>query len=173
MEAAAESRPITSYAIVTADTARNRCAGCSKGIPVGALCFSKLERAGRHVKKKDATSTFWHQNCFIMPATLVKFPVECLRGWTQLAEKQQRRVRALFAAGEGATMRKVTEDMEKAKAAAATSNNDKNNNTNGNNTERSKKSNNTASTTAVANNTSLVASHANTQHNDKQHMRFD
>jgi SAM-dependent MidA family methyltransferase len=54
-----------------------------------------------------------------MPAALVKFPVECLRGWTQLAEKQQRRVRALFAAGEGATMRKVTEEMQREKAAIA------------------------------------------------------
>ena len=60
-----------------------------------------------------------------MPATLVKLPTEFLRGWAELAEKQQRRVQALFTAGEGATMRLITEEMEREKAAAAAAENTK------------------------------------------------
>ncbi|KAI8056013.1 hypothetical protein BDF22DRAFT_319072 [Syncephalis plumigaleata] len=168
----ADMRPIISYAIATADTARNRCVECNKGIPIGALCFSKLERAGRHVKKRDATSTNWHQNCFTMPAALVKFPVECLRGWAQLAEKQQRRVRALFAAGEGATMRKVTEEMEREKAANAATKEVKST-TSSDVVTKNNKQLTSKITSATTSNAANAAANGDDDDAERQHVRFD
>jgi lipopolysaccharide biosynthesis protein len=50
---------------------------------------------------------------------LVHLPVEQLRGWATLSEKDQRRIRTLIAAGEGATFRSIAAAAAAAAAEAA------------------------------------------------------
>ncbi|RKP09053.1 hypothetical protein THASP1DRAFT_29160 [Thamnocephalis sphaerospora] len=117
--AAAAAHPLVTYAIDTSDTARERCAMCRKNIPKGALRFGRLTRADRRTKKRDAQTEWWHQACFAVPVALVHLPPEQIRGWSSLTDKEQRRVRELLAAGEGATFRSVAAAAAAAAKAAA------------------------------------------------------
>ncbi|KAJ8662462.1 hypothetical protein O0I10_002157 [Lichtheimia ornata] len=93
---------ITTYSVEYREKPGAKCASCSKSILAKSLAASEIFRKSKTEKKKFAKHTWYHFKCWTVPDMVTKLPIEQLRGYPSLVEKDQRLVQQLIERGAGA-----------------------------------------------------------------------
>ncbi|KAI7875590.1 hypothetical protein K492DRAFT_240209 [Lichtheimia hyalospora FSU 10163] len=102
---------ITTYSVEYRDKPA-KCAICSKSILAKSLAASEIFRKSKTEKKKLAKHTWYHFKCWTVPDLVTKIPLEQLRGYPSLVEKDQRLVQQLIERGAGAKWEGSSEKEE-------------------------------------------------------------
>ncbi|CAO3640129.1 unnamed protein product [Cunninghamella echinulata] len=116
-----EEQPIRTYSIEYSKQHYSKCTRCLKAIPKRSLRVATLVRKNKKEKKSKGTHQWSHFTCWKVPEELTKRPIEIFRGYPDLKEKDQIRVKKLISGGTGMTwkelQRQLVKKMEDEKAA--------------------------------------------------------
>ncbi|KAL1920537.1 uncharacterized protein VTP21DRAFT_914 [Calcarisporiella thermophila] len=109
---------VTRYCVEYAESQDSKCGTCGKQIPNKSLRCGKIELTSPKQKKKHGKHTWYHFKCFQVPELLTKLPIHLVRGYPQLREEDQDRVKKLLEQGPDATWAQVEAKSGKRKRQA-------------------------------------------------------
>ncbi|KAI9244540.1 hypothetical protein BY458DRAFT_560979 [Sporodiniella umbellata] len=107
------SEGIYTYCIEYAQTQQSKCHNCKAIIPNKSLRAAEIYRKSAKEKKKQAKHTWYHFKCWALPEKLLRIPLDMIKGYSALQEKDKNRVQKLVKNGAGTTWKDV---MKKEKA---------------------------------------------------------